>query len=166
MSTNGLSWRFAVHADTLILEEVLAKATPGQEFTYAQLGAIIGVQDIRAEQHRTKLHAARKRLARRGLHFLTIHGQGWRRMTDAEFLDEDARAMRHERRVNNRAQQRLLAADPEKLAPSERAELFARMSFRGVVEMMHRPAALKRIEERTKEVKASLPTAEMLKLFE
>jgi hypothetical protein len=163
---NGHHHGFAVQQDVLILEKFLGATAPGGSVSYEDIAKAIGVPDIRDRRQYGKLSSARRRLERAGIFFLTVMTEGLRRLTDVEFNEADQRVRSRERRLNRRAQNRLLSADPEKLTPAQRAELFGRISLRGVVEVMHRPQVIKKIASKAAEAKAVLPTADMLRLFE
>lgn len=133
--------------------------------SYGDLSAVIGGRDVQGPA-RGLLQTARKNVEREyHLYLETIRGEGIKRSLQvAGLLDATGR---HIGRVTRRSIRRAVdVVAHQKLPQSEQANIAARLSALGVIELFSRKETTRRLEGQVDAQKPSeLPTAETLRLF-
>jgi hypothetical protein len=154
---------FQMSADARLLMQHLAKATVGQSFTYADLGAVISRKvDGSFGPLRTALHRLLKDEA---MVFGTIMAVGIKRLNDQEIVAEGGSAAESIRRKASRSIERQMKADFAGLPREAQAKFTAQVSVMASVAMMTRTKSLQKIEAVASPAVKELPIAQTLAMF-
>lgn len=150
-------------ADTLI--RLMEKATVGQMFTYEAMNRAIGrAGKVRPACLSTALHHLGKA---HGLGFQTVKGEGVRRASDAELVDEAHSGVpRKMKAVTRWAGRRLALVTPESLDADHLPKYHATGTLGAILRQAALPGVAKRIHAQVMDSGKPLPLAIALKLIE
>ena len=158
--------RFKQTIEASLLTERLAKLAPGDMVTYAELGAIIGV-DVREGSGRSPMRTARRRALRdHNVVLRSVPTEGYRRLLDEEASKQVPDEMR--RGIRSKARKgatELLALDDAKLTSDGKRARNVGLSMAGALTLATSPTVKKKLERACEQAQAQLPVAKTLDEF-
>lgn len=119
-------------AETLRLVDYMRGAAMGKLFTYAELSGIVGA-DVRVAKRHWLESAKRILVARHGIVFESVRGQGLRRLSDGELpalADHDRKGIH---RRAGRSARKLACANVEALSTDQKTKLYVGLATLAVV---------------------------------
>jgi hypothetical protein len=155
--------------DVLTLERLLESVNPGEMIEYSVLSAAVGGRDIQYRE-RHVLDAARCRLIRREppnirMVFGAVMGKGLKRLDSVGCLSLGDQTIRSIRRSSNRGALKVACAAYDELATEDKIRFNAHLAHLGAINLMSKPAAVRRIQQAVATSNTSLVTTEVLALF-
>lgn len=154
---------FQMSADARLLLARLEKASVGEVITYEDLSATISRPvDGAYGPLRTAL---RRMLRDKDAVFGCVVGKGFKRLSDAEIIDEGVQAMDQIRRRAQKSVERQMKADFTKLDRERQARFSAQVSVMGTIAFMSKASNVAKIAEGTTPDRKELPIAETLRMF-
>lgn len=149
--------------ESRLLFAFLIKAKVNEIFTYDQLSKVIG-RDIR--KHRGAIYTA-KRMALRehNMVFNAVRKVGIKRLASDGMSEAGMGAIESIRRKSVRTGRMLSCANVEELTNGARIRHNTVASIVGVLALVTKPSAVKRLEATVEKKQSEIPTAETMKLF-
>lgn len=135
---------FVKSNDTMILEHKLREVAVGGRVTYEDLGAVIGLPDVR-DGCRGLLNTARKSCEKDGILFGTIPKVGLVRLSESEKVAAADGDIAGAYRKSRRARKRLETVNVKDLDDNDRRSLTVKMAQLCGVELMSSKAAEKKV---------------------
>lgn len=158
--------RFVLAPDAVILVKLwLAEAPNGGDIlTFARMSEALG---RKVNGGSPIVQAAKRHLeSQYEWEFANIRGEGYEHLTTHGILDRaiprNRKSLARKARRNFRTTTRV---DDTELSPEERTRFYSEQAYAGTLAQVTRPAAFRKVEARVREVKASIPVAETLRLF-
>lgn len=154
---------FQMSADARLLMQHLSKTEIGQTVTYDELSRIISRPVSGAT---ASLRTALKRLLRdSGMVFACVHGTGFKRLNDAEIVQDGGKATDIIRRRARRAMERQSKADFTKLTRDQQGRFTAQMSVMATVAFLTNDRQMEKIAAKSSPDVKELAVAATLAMF-
>ncbi|TAA54614.1 hypothetical protein [Shinella sp. JR1-6] len=155
------SFRMSVESRLLLQE--LKKIEVGEIITYGRMRDItsLPLSKLRAPLRTATIRAMRDH----DMVFGCVRNEGFRRLNDAEIVEDGAANAKSVRRKALRALERQAKADFENLTRLQQAAASAQASILGTVAMMTQPRSLQKVADAVAEGVRELPVAATLSMF-
>lgn len=150
--------------DARLLADRLSKAQPEELISYKELGAVIGVDDIREKAN--LLYSARRRVLNdKQFVFAAVANEGVKRLDDHNILSVGEQAICQVHKLTRRASRKLLCAKYDSLSKTDQVTFNAHISVLGALALVTKGDKQKAIAEAVEKAEKQLPMASVLSLF-
>jgi hypothetical protein len=150
-------------ADTLVIEHRLRTTESGDIVTYDELSKLLG-RDVKLHC-RSGLRTARNALVYEAIHFATIPGEGFKRLTADESVSSSQSHINRARAASRKGLKQLQHVKADELSGQMKQTHLAKVSQLGMLHLFSTASAAKKIEAKVQDSNQQIPIGETLKLF-